>query len=88
MPSMEAIAAGIELAISAATKVAENEKIRKFLCGSYADGKPRSITDAITGEVLSPRQKDRIEKEIRGGGKKKKKKKKKKRSARPTKFIL
>ena len=45
-----------------------------FICGTYADGEPRSIPDAINNEILSPKQKQKI---MEKSNKKKKKKKKK-----------
>ena len=57
-------------AITAASEIILSEKGKRFLCGVYTDGTTRSLPDAITGEIISP--KDRAD-----YGKKKKKKKKK-----------
>lgn len=48
---------------------------KKFLCGTYSDGTPRSLTDALNGEIISPEDKG---KKIKKYEKKKKKLKKKK----------
>ena len=61
----------IDVAVAAGAAVAGNEKINKFLCGTYADGTARSLPDAINGEIYSPEQKAKAYK------KKKKKKKNK-----------
>lgn len=57
-----------DIIVSAITAVADNDNVQKMVCGTYSDGKTRSIPDAVKGEVYSPKQK----------GKAKKKKKKKK----------
>lgn len=51
----------------------DNNALRELVCGSYSDGKTRSIVDAAKGEYKSPKQKSKEEK----GGKKKHKKHKK-----------
>ena len=43
--------------------------VQEFLCGTYADGTPRNISDAVHGEFLSPKQR-------KNSSKKKKKTKK------------
>lgn len=53
--------------------VALSSKGQQFLCGTYSDGKPRSFVDAMRDEYVSPKDRERWEKQ-----KKKKKKKKKK----------
>lgn len=47
-----------------------DDDVKKFLCGTYADGSTRNLTDAINGDFLSPKQK---KKAISKKGKKKKK---------------
>jgi hypothetical protein len=64
----------IETAIAAIAKLCESESVQKVICGTYSDGTPKSLPDAISGETISPGDKAKIEK------KKKKKKKKKKRA--------
>ena len=63
----------VELAIAAGKAICSDENITEFLCGTYADGSKRSLSDAIHGEFLSPKQRKKIT------SKKKKK---------PTKFKL
>ena len=58
----------IEAGIAIGNAITGSEDITKFLCGTYADGTPRSLPDAINGEFLSPKQKKKATK------KKKKKK--------------
>lgn len=48
---------------------------RKFLCGTYSDGTPRSLQDALNDEIYSPEER---EKRLKKLAKKKKKKKNKK----------
>lgn len=50
---------------------------RKFLCGTYADGSPRSLKDALNGEIYSPKEKDKKLKKHKKAKKKNKKNKKK-----------
>lgn len=66
-------------AVIAASEIILSEKGKRFLCGVYTDGTTRSLPDAITGEIISP--KDRVE----YGNKKKKKKKKKGKKKKGTK---
>ena len=53
-----------------------SERGQKFICGTYSNGKPRSVTDALRDEYISP--KDRAYWEKKKKKKKKSKKKKKK----------
>ena len=56
--------------IATATKaIVSDENAQSFLCGTYADGTPRNLSDALHGEFLSPKQRKKALK------KKKKKKK-------------
>ena len=55
--------------IDVASTILANERVGKFLCGSYSDGSSRSLIDSLNGEYLSPM--DKVKK-----SKKKKKKKK------------
>lgn len=57
--------------ISTVADVASNKGIQKMVLGEYTDGSPRSILDAIDGEILSP--KDRKKYVIPEKKKKKKK---------------
>lgn len=53
-----------------------SESGQKFICGTYSNGKPRSLVDAARDEYISPKDRERWEKTK----KKKKKKSKKKKS--------
>lgn len=57
----------------AAITVLSNKKVQKMILGEYADGKTRSLPDALSDETLSPKQKGKYKTK----GKKKKNKKKK-----------
>lgn len=59
--------------VKAASEIILSEKGKRFLCGEYTDGTTRSLPDAITGEIISPKDRAAYE-----NGKKKKTKKKKK----------
>lgn len=59
----------ISVIIDVASTILANERVGKFLCGSYSDGSSRSLIDSLNGEYLSPM--DKVKK-----SKKKKKKKK------------
>jgi len=65
---MANLAAIIDMALGVGKAVASDKDITAFICGTYADGTPRSITDAVNGEFLSSKQKKKL-------SKKKKKKK-------------
>lgn len=60
----------IGVIVEVASSILANEKIGKFLCGTYNDGTTRSLIDSLNGEYKSPKEKVKKEK------KKKKKKKK------------
>ena len=66
----------IESLISAGKTIAGNDDIQKMILGTYSDGSPRSLPDALNDEFISPKEK----KNILYGDKKKKKKHKKKKS--------
>lgn len=51
-----------------------SKKVQTFLCGTYSDGTPRSLPDALNDEIYSPQQKKN---KLKNDKKKKKKKKKK-----------
>ena len=52
----------IEVGVSVGSALTGNDNITKFFCGSYSDGTPRSLPDAINGEFLSPKQKKKATK--------------------------
>lgn len=54
-------------------KFTTNDEIQKRIFGVYADDTPRSLADAINGEILSPKERKRI---LLKEGKNKKKKNK------------
>lgn len=68
---LEAVGAAVSAGVS-------NKKIMKALVGEYTDGTPRSLIDALNGEILSPKDRLLIEERISMIQKKRKKKKKKK----------
>lgn len=55
----------------------KSKALQRTLLGSYSDGEPRSVVDALTGETMSPKSKHNMELRIKENAKKKKKKKKK-----------
>ena len=73
----------ITTAIDAAEKLLGSENIQTFLCGKYSDGTPRSLPDALSDELYSPKQKKNKalnEQKKKKNKKKKNKKKNKKKS--------
>lgn len=73
----------VDAVVSGAEQLLKSKKVQKFLCGSYADGTPRSLPDALNDELLSPKQRQN-KKALKKHKKKNKKNKKKK----PIKFEL
>jgi hypothetical protein len=65
---MANVPAIIDAVVSVGKTIASDKDIKAFICGTYADGTPRSVTDAVNGEFLSSKQKKKL-------SKKKKKKK-------------
>lgn len=70
------------------SSVVTSEKGQSFICGTYSDGEPRSVIDAVRDEYISPgdrarwdkkkrKKKKQQEKHKKSSGKKKKHKKKK-----------
>lgn len=57
-----------------ATEVMDTISSQDVLCGTYADGTPRSFIDALRGDYISPEKKKKI---LKKKAKKKKDKKKK-----------
>lgn len=62
--------------LSTVTEVAKNKTIKKCIFGEYADGSPRSLMDALDGEILSPKERKVYMCKEKKGNKKKKKKNK------------
>lgn len=63
MNKITAVLEGINL-------ILKNDEIVKFLCGTYTDGSVRSLSDCLSGEIISPSDK------LKAAKKKKKKNKK------------
>ncbi len=61
----------VKSAIGELTKLCSQKEIQKMIFGTYSDGKPRSLMDAINGEILSPKQKRNKLYKKRKSGKKK-----------------
>lgn len=57
--------------------IAMSNSGQKFICGTYSNGKPRSVVDAMRDEFVSPEDRANWDK------KKKKKKKNKKKKKKP-----
>lgn len=66
----------VDTAVAVANKISKSDDIKSFLCGTYSDGTPRSLPDAITNELYSPEQKSKAEKLAKKKKKNKKNKKK------------
>lgn len=75
MMAKKAIISGV---IEIGKALSGNDDVKSFICGTYSDGTARSLPDAISGELLSPKQK----KKLQDKKSKKKKKNKKKKYAR------
>lgn len=43
--------------ITTVKELSNNKGVKSFLCGTYTDGTPRNLTDAMNGEYLSPKTK-------------------------------
>ena len=87
-----------EIILDAVFSVAERAvsgKVGKFICGEYLDGTTRSIPDALAGEIKSPKQRRKEEKQKKEQlryealcEKPKKKKKSKKKKHKKQKTVL
>lgn len=51
-----------DIVVNTVKSLASDNDVQKALCGTYADGKTRSIPDAIKGEVYSSKQKAKAKK--------------------------
>lgn len=67
----------ITAAINTAIEFASDEKVQTLLFGKYSDGTPRSFSDCLDGEILSPKDREKLLKKKKGKKSKKKKKKSK-----------
>ena len=63
--------------IEAAKTLSENKSLQKTLFGVYSDGTTRSFADCLSGEFLSPKDREKV---VYGKKKKKGKKNKKNKS--------
>lgn len=63
--------------IEAAKTLSENKGLQKTLFGVYSDGSTRSFADCLSGEFLSPKDREKV---VYGKKKKKGKKNKKKKT--------
>ena len=87
-----------EIILDAVFTVAEKAvsgQVGKFICGAYLDGTTRSIPDALAGEIKSPKQRRKEEKQKKEQlryeamcEKPKKKKKSKKKKHKKQKTVL
>ena len=87
-----------EIILDAVFTVAEKAvsgKVGQFICGEYLDGTTRSIPDALAGEIKSPKQRRKEEKQKKEQlryealcEKPKKKKKSKKKKHKKQKTVL
>lgn len=77
MTKKELVAGAVKLGKTVATEFQKSESLQRQVFGSYTDGKPRNLTDAITGEIHSPKERQKMEMRLLESEKKKKKKKKK-----------
>lgn len=74
----KAVAAGvIKAGQIVVNEISKSKALQKQIFGSYSDGNPRNLADAIAGEVHSPKERVRMEKQIEESKKKKRKKEKK-----------
>lgn len=76
----------INVAIALLEKATKSEKIGKFICGEYLDGTTRSVADALSGEMVSPKQKKKKYK--KNGKKRKNAKKHDKKKKQDTRLLL
>ena len=67
-----------DVVIETVTEIMGSKGVQKFLLGTYSDGKPRSLPDALKDEIRSPKQRMKKKKVTYDDLYKKKNKKKKK----------
>lgn len=46
--------------IDTASGLMANEKLQRTLFGEYSDGSPRSLSDCLEGEILSPKDREKM----------------------------
>lgn len=71
---------GILAVIDSIAGAATTEKGQKFICGTYTNGKPRNLVDAMRDEYISPKDREKWEKKKKKKKKQRKGKKKKKKT--------
>ncbi len=77
MSTKKEIAAGIiKFGHVIAKEVSKSESLQRQIFGTYSDGKPRNLADAISGEIHSPKERKQMEMRIADSAEKKKKKEK------------
>lgn len=64
--------------VDSLSSLATSEKGQKFICGTYSNGKPRNLVDALRDECISPKDRKKWEKKKKKKAKKRKKNGKKK----------
>lgn len=72
--------------IAALGEVAKSKSVQKAVLGTYSDGNPRSVADALEGEIYSPKQKAKFDEKVKK--KKKKVKKNRKKNGGRAKLVL
>lgn len=72
----DVINVGSELVKKAGSHLSNNQELQKAVFGTYSNGKPRNLADAISGEIIHPEDKLAITKRIEKHEKKRKKKEK------------
>ena len=83
MGKMKQIKSAIKIA-GAIGEILSDESLTKAVFGTYGDGSTRSLADAIDGECISPKDRQKAMK----GAKKKKKKHNKKKNKKHEKFYF
>lgn len=58
----------VEAVVATAATLLANSNLRKTILGEYSDGTPRSLSDCLEGEIISPKDREKI---LRTGEKKK-----------------
>ena len=75
---MGKVLTGMGIAASLLKEAAKDEKLMKWILGTYSNGNARSIPDMLNGELISPEDRLLITERMKDLDKKKKKKRKKK----------
>ena len=62
----------VEAVLAVSEKILENKDFQGMVLGKYSDGTPRSIPDAMSDEIMSPKEKKKELKKIHKRRRKKK----------------